>query len=82
MRRLTPGDCFIQPPEIRHRVMEASENLQVIEIGVPADHVTEIDHEMRLPTPELRPEREWSGQRFVHDIGGQGQVERPPPARL
>ncbi len=73
MRRLTPGDCFIQPPEIRHRVMEASENLQVIEIGVPADHVTEIDHEMSLPTPELRPEREWSGQRFVHDIGAKAK---------
>ena len=71
LRRLTPGDCFIQPPEIRHRVMEASENLQVIEIGVPADHVTEIDHEMTLPTPELRPEREWGGQRFVHDIGAE-----------
>lgn len=73
MRRLTPGDCFIQPPEIRHRVMEASENLQVIEIGVPADHVTAIDHDMTLPTPELRPEREWSGQRFVHNIGAKGE---------
>ncbi|OIQ26908.1 MAG: cupin [Alphaproteobacteria bacterium MedPE-SWcel] len=63
--RLTPGDCFIQPPEIRHRVLEASDNVQVIEIGVPAEHVTEIDHEMTLPTPHLRPDREWDGQRFV-----------------
>lgn len=66
--RLTPGDCFIQPPEIRHRVMEASDNVQVIEIGVPAEHVTEIDHDMTLPTPHLRPEREWQGQRFVHSL--------------
>lgn len=66
--RLTPGDCFIQPPEIRHRVMEASDNVQVIEIGVPAEHVTEIDHDMTLPTPHLRPEREWQGQRFVHNL--------------
>ena len=63
--RLTAGDCFIQPPEIRHRVLEASEGIEVIEIGVPAEHVTEIDHEMTLPTPDLSPEREWQGQRFV-----------------
>ncbi len=65
--RLTAGDCFIQPPEIRHRVLEASDNVQVIEIGVPAEHVTEIDHEMELPTPHLRPDREWDGQRFVYN---------------
>lgn len=63
--RLTAGDCFIQPPEIRHRVLEASDGIEVIEIGVPAEHVTEIDHEMTLPTPHLRPDREWDGQRFV-----------------
>jgi quercetin dioxygenase-like cupin family protein len=63
--RLTAGDCFIQPPQIRHRVLEASDGIEVIEIGVPAEHVTEIDHDMTLPTPHLRPEREWDGQRFV-----------------
>ncbi len=70
--RLTAGDCFIQPPEIRHRVLEASDGIEVIEIGVPADHVTEIDHVMTLPTPHLRPEREWQGQRFVHNVGARG----------
>ncbi|MCY1126158.1 cupin domain-containing protein [Frigidibacter sp. RF13] len=68
MRRLTRGDCFIQPPQIRHRVMEAGEDIEVIEIGVPAEHVTEIDHEMELPTPHDRPDREWDGQRFVHNL--------------
>lgn len=67
--RLTAGDCFIQPPEIRHRVLEASDGIEVIEIGVPADHVTEIDHGMTLPTALLRPNREWQGQRFVHNVG-------------
>lgn len=67
-RRLNAGDCFIQPPEIRHRVMEASDGIEVIEIGVPADHVTEIDHELKLPTPHLRPDREWDGQKFVHNL--------------
>lgn len=66
--RIGPGDCFIQPPEIRHRVMEASDQLQVIEIGVPAEHVTEIDHDMTLPTPHYRPDREWQGQKFVHNL--------------
>ena len=77
--RLHPGDCFIQPPEIRHRVLEASDGIEVIEIGVPALHVTEIDHEMMLPTAELRPEREWQGQRFVHNIGATGEFR---PFRL
>lgn len=74
--RLTPGDCFIQPPEIRHRVLEASDGIEVIEIGVPAEHVTEIDHDMTLPTPHLRPEREWQGQRFVHNLA-RGAVWAP-----
>jgi quercetin dioxygenase-like cupin family protein len=68
LRRLTPGDCFIQPPEIRHRVMEASDGIEVIEIGVPAEHITEIDHAMELPTPHLRSDRTWQGQRFVHNL--------------
>jgi quercetin dioxygenase-like cupin family protein len=77
--RLHPGDCFIQPPEIRHRVLEASDGIEVIEIGVPAEHVTEIDHVLTLPTPEFRPEREWQGQRFVHNVGSQGEFR---PFRL
>ena len=71
--RLTAGDCFIQPPEIRHRVLHASDGIEVIEIGVPAEHITEIDHAMDLPTPHLRPDREWDGQRFVFDQGAKGQ---------
>ncbi len=67
--RLHAGDCFIQPPEIRHRVLYASAEIEVLEIGVPAEHITEIDHEMTLPTPHLRPEREWQGQKFVHNVG-------------
>jgi quercetin dioxygenase-like cupin family protein len=70
-RRLTAGDCFIQPPEIRHRVLMASDGIEVIEIGVPADHVTEIEHLLDLPTPDQRPDREWEGQRFVHNIGAE-----------
>ncbi len=62
---LKAGDCVIQPPEIRHRVLEASENLQVVEIGVPAEHVTTIDHEMNLPTDDYNPDKDFSGQKFI-----------------
>lgn len=72
-RRLTAGDCFIQPPRIRHRVLHAAEGIEVIEIGVPAEHITEIDHEMELPTPVFRPDREWEGQRFVHSLARDGE---------
>lgn len=71
IRRIHAGDCFIQPPGIRHRVLESA-GVQVVEIGVPAEHITEIDHEMTLPTTHFRPEREWDGQRFVHNIGAEG----------
>ena len=64
--RLHAGDCVIQPPEIRHRVLFASENIEVVEIGVPAEHVTTIDHEMELPNGPARPDRRFQGQRFVH----------------
>ena len=61
---LGAGDCVIQPPKIRHRVLESSENLQVIEVGVPAAHLTTVDHDMTLPTSTLRPDRRFDGQRF------------------
>lgn len=63
---LGAGDCVIQPPEIRHRVLESSDNLEVIEIGVPAEHITTIDHEMKLPTSVIDRERDFSGQKFCH----------------
>jgi quercetin dioxygenase-like cupin family protein len=72
-RRLAAGDCFIQPPQIRHRVLTASDGIEVIEIGVPAEHLTEIDHAMSLPTPAMRADREWNGQRFVHNLGAEGK---------
>ena len=63
--RLHAGCCVIQPPEIRHRVLHASPAIEVIEIGVPAEHVTTIDHELELPNG-TDPDRTWAGQRFIH----------------
>ncbi len=66
--RLQAGDCVIQPPGIRHRVCEASAAIEVIELGVPAEHVTTIDHVVTLPNRRGDPAREWDGQRFVHHV--------------
>lgn len=63
---LNAGDCVTQPPEIRHRVLESSDNLEVIEIGVPSDHLTTIDHEMELPTTTVNRDRLYQGQKFCH----------------
>ncbi len=59
------GDCVLQPPEIRHRVLESSPGLEVIEIGCPAQHETWADPELDLPTAEVRPKRNYGGQHFV-----------------
>lgn len=63
---LQAGDCVTQPPGIRHRVLESSGGLEVIEIGVPAEHVTTIDHHMQLPTTAKNSDRLFDGQRFRH----------------
>lgn len=62
---LESGDCVLQPPRIRHRVLECSAHLEVVEIGCPADHETIVEHAIELPTDQLRPDREIAGQRFT-----------------
>lgn len=63
------GDCVLQPPEIRHRVLEASDGLEVVEIGCPAEHPTMVDHAMTLPTGKFDPDRDFNGQLFVrHEV--------------
>jgi quercetin dioxygenase-like cupin family protein len=65
---LESGDCVIQPPEIRHRVLECSDDLHVIEIGCPAIHKTIADFNLSLPNPALDTERLWANQKFVRFI--------------
>lgn len=63
------GDCVLQPPEIRHRVLESSDGLEVVEIGCPAEHPTMVDHAMTLPTGKIDPDRDFNGQFFVrHEV--------------
>jgi quercetin dioxygenase-like cupin family protein len=59
------GDCVLQPPQIRHRVLESSDGLEVIELGSPAEHMTWLDHRMVLPSGRHLPARDYGGQRFV-----------------
>lgn len=59
------GDCVLQPPGIRHQVLETVAGLEVIEIGCPALHPTFADHDMALPTGRLAPDREFGGHQFV-----------------
>ncbi len=68
---LNAGDCVLQPPEIRHRVLESSADLQVIEIGCPAIHETFADSATILPTPFVLPDRDFDGQRFVRHIAAE-----------
>jgi mannose-6-phosphate isomerase-like protein (cupin superfamily) len=68
-----PGDCVLQPPLIRHRVLESSANAEVVEIGAPAEHITMADHDLPLPDPRWQPEREFDGQRFVFHQAAHGQ---------
>ncbi len=73
---LNAGDCVLQPPRIRHRVLESSAGMEVIEIGCPANHETFADHDLALPTSTLRPERDFGGQRFVRHVAS-AAVWRP-----
>ena len=59
------GDCVLQPPQIRHQVLECAPGLEVVEITCPAEHETYTAGESVLPTPELNPERSFCGQRFI-----------------
>jgi quercetin dioxygenase-like cupin family protein len=66
------GDLVIQPPQIRHRVLESSAGLEVLEITAPAVHATFADHELELPNGS-NPGRVYGGQYFLHHMA----VETP-----
>jgi len=72
------GECVLQPPRVRHRVLEASPGLEVIEIGAPAIHATHVDHDLALPTATTRADRELGGQRFVRYRPGAASFTAAP----
>jgi quercetin dioxygenase-like cupin family protein len=64
--RFEAGDCVLQPPKIRHRVLECSDSFEVFEVASPAGHPTFAEHSFELPTPFFEPDRSFGGQRFRH----------------
>ena len=61
------GDLVVQPPGIRHRVLESSPGLEVVEITCPAIHETFADHELDLPNGRVA-DRKFGDQRFLHHM--------------
>ncbi len=69
---MNAGDCLLQPPEIRHRVLESSPKFEVLEIGSPAIHETFADHALALPNELFAPDTTFGGgQRFLRHIAAQ-----------
>jgi quercetin dioxygenase-like cupin family protein len=61
------GDFVLQPPEIRHRVLESSPGFEVVEVGAPALHATFADHALELPNSQ-NCARTFGAQRFLHHV--------------
>ena len=64
---LNEGDLVLQPPQIRHRVLESSPGLEVVEVSAPAIHATYADHDLELPNGS-NPGRVYGGQYFLHHV--------------
>ncbi|MDH3294596.1 MAG: cupin domain-containing protein [Acidimicrobiia bacterium] len=71
---LHPGDAVLQAPGIRHRVLEASDDLYVVEISSPAQHPTYIERRLVLPNG-LSPGRRYGGQNYVHFVHDEARRE-------
>ncbi|MFL6846660.1 MAG: cupin domain-containing protein [Allosphingosinicella sp.] len=65
---MAAGDLVLQPPGIRHRVLESSPGFEAVEITCPASHETFADHEMVLPNGEPDLRKGYQGQRFLHHV--------------
>jgi len=72
---LQRGDCVLQPPRIRHRVLECAPGLEVVEVSCPAEHETRVDHDLALPTMKVDPGRDFGGQRFVRHVASEAPWE-------
>lgn len=64
------GDLVIQPPQIRHEVLESSPGLEVVEVTAPAVHATYADHELELPNGS-NPGRVYGAQYFLHHVAAE-----------
>jgi len=67
---MNQGDLVLQPPGIRHRVLESSPGLEVVEISAPALHETFADHDLLLPNGESQG-RFFGSQHFLRHFAAQ-----------
>ena len=67
---MNPGDVVVQPPQIRHQVLESSAAFEVVEISAPAIHATYADHRLELPNGS-NPGRVYGGQYFLHHVAAE-----------
>jgi len=58
------GDCVLQPPGIRHRVLESADDLEVMEVSSPAEHKTFVEHSLKLPNDKVDHGRRFENQQF------------------
>jgi len=65
---MAPGDMVLQPPGLRHRVLESAPGLEVVEISCPALHETLADHDLELPNGACDLNRRYEGQLFLHYV--------------
>ncbi len=72
---LSKGDCVVQPPEIRHRVLFAEGKAEVLELTMPAEHETWVDHDLELPNSNVNTARLFNGQAFVLTRMAQARTE-------
>ena len=64
------GDLVLQPPGLRHRVLESSDAFEIVEISAPAVHATFADHALELPNGN-NPGRILGGQRFLRHVAAE-----------
>ena len=64
---MNAGDLVLQAPLIRHRVLESSPGLEVVEVSAPAVHATFADHDLELPNGS-NPGRVYGGQYFLRHV--------------
>jgi quercetin dioxygenase-like cupin family protein len=63
---LESGDCVVQPSGIRHRVLECTGGSEVVEVSMPAEHETWVEHEITLPTSSVQPDRLYQNRPFIY----------------
>lgn len=64
---MNEGDLVLQPPGIRHQVLESSNGFEIVEISAPAVHATYADHKLELANGS-NPGAIFGGQRFLRHV--------------